>query len=304
MKEQRSTEIKVGLTVVIGILVFLYILGWAKNFSLTSPDRRIEIKFNNIAGLEIGDYVTVNGYREGNVEDIIPKGNSVIVKILLDNSVQLKKDATFSISMLDLMGGKKLEINPGNDSQTLDYSKVQNGTFSADIPAVMTMVGSLQDDIYTVMKQVKVTLSSINNYLTDKSLNAEVKSSISNMNELLSKLNGMVDENRKSVKTIASNSADLTEEAKNFIKENKSTITGTVNDLSVTLKKTDSLITKLNRITDETTKQQNNLGKVLYDQNLYKNLNETMKQANELTKLLLKQLKDEGLKVDAHIKLF
>ena len=32
MKNERKTEIRVGLTVLVGILVFIWILGWAKNF--------------------------------------------------------------------------------------------------------------------------------------------------------------------------------------------------------------------------------------------------------------------------------
>ena len=112
MKDQRKTEIRVGITIVVGLLIFIWILGWAKNFSLNPSENYLNIKFNNASGLEIGDDVTVNGVRKGNVEDIKVEGQSVIVKISLDNDVNLKEDAKFGISMLDLMGGKKVEISP------------------------------------------------------------------------------------------------------------------------------------------------------------------------------------------------
>ena len=36
MRNPRAPEIKVGITVLLGILVFIWVLGWAKNFTLSS----------------------------------------------------------------------------------------------------------------------------------------------------------------------------------------------------------------------------------------------------------------------------
>ena len=69
--------------------------------------------------------------------------------------MQLKEDASFAISMLDLMGGKKVEVFPGSSQTAYDNSKVSEGTFYADIPSVMSLFGSVQDDLVTVLKDVK-----------------------------------------------------------------------------------------------------------------------------------------------------
>ncbi len=71
--------------------------------------------------------------------------------------------------------------------------------------------------------------------------------------------------------------------------------------MSDVLTKTDSLLGKANLLADETKDRKNNLGKLLYDQNTYNNLNETLNQVNELTKIILKQIKDDGIKIDASI---
>jgi hypothetical protein len=47
--------------------------------------------------------------------------------------------------------------------------------------------------------------------------------------------------------------------------------------------------------------QQNNIGKLLYDENIIKDLKLTLKQVNELTSILIEQLKNEGVNVDANI---
>ncbi|MDR3628610.1 MAG: MlaD family protein [Ignavibacteriaceae bacterium] len=304
MKDQRRTEIKVGVTIILGLLLFFWILGWAKNFILASKEKYVQIRFENVAGLEIGDFVTVNGVRKGNVRDIEVQRNSVLVTASLNNDTDLRQDAVFGVAMLDMMGGKKIDIKPGSSAVPLNYSKIQNGQFYSDIPEVMSFVGSMQDDLISTLKQVKVSLNSLNNYLTDENLNSNIKSSISNVSQLTEKLNILIDENRKSINKITTNSVDITNDAKDFYQKNQNSISTSINEAESVLKKTDSLVTSLNSFTSEIKAKNNTVGKILYDEKLYNNLNESIKQVNELTKILLEQLKDKGFKVDAKVHFF
>ncbi len=304
MKDQRKTDAKVGITVIVAILILLWIIGWAKNFSFTSNQNKLVIEFNNASGLEVGDYVTVNGVREGNVEDIQIKKDKVLVTAFINNKINLRKDATFSIQMVDLMGGKKIEVNPGVAMQPINYNRIQKGNFSSDIPAVMSLVGSMQDDIVSTLKEVKIALTSLNSYLTDKKLNKNIKESIDNLSELTYKLNLMVDENREGIKQLVNSGVALTSETKNFLDKNKGEMTSSIKEANRILVRTDSLMVKLNEFTDEVKNKKNNVGKFIYDKQLYNNLTRTIKQVDELTGLLMKQLKKEGLKVDAKIHLF
>jgi phospholipid/cholesterol/gamma-HCH transport system substrate-binding protein len=301
MKDQRKTEIRVGITVVIGLIIFIWILSWAKNFSFSSNQKTLLVKFKNVSGLEAGDNVSVNGVRKGNVDDFKLQGDNVIVKLSLDNDVDLKKDATFAVTMLDLMGGKKININPGISSQPLDYSKIQTGIYYADIPQVMSMLGSVEGDIPAIIKDMKITLSSLNSYLSDNNLNSDVKIIISNLTKASQKLNTVLDENRENVKKLTENTAQLTENVNDFLNENKSSLKSSVGELKTVLIQTDSLLYKANKLSDEITNQQNNIGKIVYDKELYKNLSQSLTQLNEMTKILIEQLKGKGINVDAHI---
>ncbi len=304
MKDQSKTEIKVGIMVVAGALLFLWVLGWAKNFSFNANDKYLDIKFPTVAGLELGDPVTVNGVRKGSVDDFKIESEDVIVKVKLDKDVDLRKNAEFSVSMLDLMGGKKVNISPGDAPETLDYDNIQQGRFNADIPGVMSMLGKMQEDLNGTIKDVKVTLTSLNNYLTDKQLNENIKSSISNLKDLTHKLNTLIDRNQADLRKITSNTVELTNDAKELIQNNKESIQGSISGLNSVVQKSDSLLYKLNSLVDETTARKNNLGKLLYDENLYNDLAGTLKDVKELTKLLTEQLKGDGINVDANIDLF
>ena len=301
MKDQRKTEIRVGITVIVGLIIFIWILGWAKNFSLSSNQKTLLVKFNSVSGLEVGDNVSVNGVRKGFVENFKLEGDKVIVSLSLDNDVKLQKDATFSISMLDLMGGKKVNINPGISSQPIDYNEVQTGIFYADIPEVMSMLGTVEGDIPAIIKDIKITLSSLNNYLTDNDLNTDIKSSISNLSKASKKLNILLDENRKGINQLTQNTVKLTQNVNDFLDENKSSLKSSVEELHTVLTQTDSLLVSVNTFSREIKNKKNNIGKILYDDKLYDNLSQSLTQLNELTKILIEQLKGKGVNVDANI---
>ncbi len=301
MRNERKTEIRVGLTVLVGILVFIWILGWAKNFSIRSNEHVIKVRFANVSGLEIGDQVTVNGMRKGYVKEMIVEPNNVLVELSIENDVQLKEDASFAISMLDLMGGKKVEVFPGTSSRVYDNNKISEGKFYADIPSVMSLFGSVQDDLVTVLRDVKISLHSMNNYLTDDKLNADVKKSLSNLSLLTEKLIAIISENRNDVRSLTQNAVELTETSNKILLTNKDNIDQLFVDLKSVFQKSDTLLTSLNSLTTETVNQQNNVGKLLYDENLIKDLKQTLMQVNELTSILIDQLKNDGVNVDANV---
>lgn len=301
MKNERKTEIRVGLTVLVGILVFIWILGWAKNFSIKSNEHVVKVRFTNVSGLEIGDQVTVNGLRKGYVKEMIDEPNNVLVELAIENDVQLKEDASFAISMLDLMGGKKVEVFPGSSTTSYDNSKISEGKFYADVPSVMSLFGSVQDDLVTVLKDVKVSLHSLNKYLTDDKLSADVKKSMTNLSLLTEKLNVMLSENRNDLRSLTQNAVELTETSNKLLSSNKENIDQLFVDLKIVVQKSDTLLSDLNNLTKETMNQQNNVGKLLYDENVINDLKQTLKQVNELTSILIDQLKNDGVNVDANI---
>jgi len=304
MKDQRRTDIKVGITVIVALLLFIWILGWAKNFSLNANRTKVNIKFQNVAGLEVGDNVTVNGVRKGFVDDIVMKNQFVLVQVSLEPDVDLRDNAVFLVMMLDLMGGKKVEILPGNSSQKLALNQVQEGSFSADIPSVMVMIGKLENELPMMFKQVNKSLASLNEYIGDKNMQSNVKTAVSNLVLISEQLKNVITENRAQIKTITSNGADLTVQAKDFFSKNKETLQKTITDASALIKRTDTFVANLDTLVVETKAQKNNAGKFLYDEKLFTDLKETLQNVKELVKILNEQLKNEGVNVKADLDIF
>ena len=301
MKNQRATEVKVGITVLLGLIVFIWILGWTKNFTFSSSDHLVLVKFNNVSGLEIGNNVTVNGVKKGHVSDYYIKESFVIVVLSVDSEVELKKDAAFFLESTDLMGGRKIEIFPGSLDEALDFKGVHQGTYITDIAGLIALFGDLQDKISIIANETATTLQTINSFLEDKSFIQELRNSLTNLNRVTVKLDQVLSENQQNIKEISENTKDITSETKMFLRANANNIENTLKNLNSTVLKSDSLITAINYLTKETMAGGNNLGKILYNDSLYINIVESIQSLKQLTKILNYQLQSDGIKVDASI---
>lgn len=301
MRDTRKSEIKVGATVITAIVVVLLVIGWTKNLYFGDDRQFINIKFDSVAGLEKGDHVTVNGVKKGNVESITLNGNDVVVKVVVEKDTELKEDAVFSVMMLDLMGGKKIEITPGKSVNKMDYSKMQTGSFSGDISTAMAMLSSVQGDLVAVIKDVRVSLENLNKLLTDEELKNDVKSSMKNLNNLTSNLSTVLNENKNNLKKLLSEGALLAENGNKFFNENSQTIKDFLLKSKETVTNANDLVLKVESFMDETKNKQNNFGELLYDKDIITDLKTTIKDVKELLKVFVEQLKGKGLKVDAYI---
>ncbi len=301
MRNERKAEIKVGITTILSLIVFIWIMGWSKNFIRTSSDVEINIMFDNVSGLEFDDEVTIRGLRKGFVKDIILDRNIIVVKISVEQSVDLRKDAEFWLATVDLMGDKKIEIMPGIAEEKLNLDVLQSGKFLPDFSTMMATIGSVKDDLITMIDDVKISLTAVNSYLTDEEMKTDVKESLKNLNGLTYKLDVMLSENRENISTIVENTAVISENAKIFINENKEDINVSVSKLKSLLIKSDSLVNQINYLTAQTIEGDNNLGKILYDDSLVVKITETFNLLNQISKMILYQLQQDGVKVDANI---
>jgi phospholipid/cholesterol/gamma-HCH transport system substrate-binding protein len=221
--------------------------------------------------------------------------------LTISNDIKLKEDAEFSLESTDLMGGRKIEVNPGNSIDNLNLSEIQEGIYITDIAGVISLFSDIQDKISIIANESVKTLQGINSLLEDQKFVEGLRTSIANLNNVTAKLDKVLTENQQNIKEITENTKEITSETKGFIKENKEDIEQTIANLNAVMIKSDSLITSINYLTRETISGGNNLGKILYNDSLYNNLIKSMESLSELTKILKLQLETDGIKVDAYI---
>lgn len=301
MKNERKSELKVGITTILSLVVFIIIMGWAKNFLLSSNDIDIKVIFDNVSGLEIDDDVTVRGLRKGFVKDIFLDQNIIHVTLSIDRSVDLRKDAVFQLATIDLMGDKKIEILPGYSNEKLDLTVLHTGEFIPDLSIMMSTIGEMKDDIQSIVKEVKTSLSSVNNFLTDEKINSDLRSSLRNISDLTSRLDLILSENQENISTITENTAEISSKTNTLLSDNESNISSAIARLSSILSKSDTLVSKLDYFVQETLDKNNNLGQFIYDDSLMLDLKDSVRRLHLLLDIMINQLQSDGIKVDAYI---
>lgn len=216
--QEERTDFKVGLTVLAGIAILLAGLAWAKGWHIGGREIHYRAAFTNIGGLETGDPITVNGVKRGKVKSIDSRTNDILVTMEFPDSLHLHSDASASIAMLELMSGKKVELEPGTSSVPLPHDAIIPGHFAGDIGYLVEMVSGLSTSIQSITLRADTLFSTMSDLIRGDTLKT--------------KLNGTLEEANRSMKNIDVAALD----ASHFFRDNGAAITETINGADSALK--------------------------------------------------------------------
>ncbi len=301
MKDQRKSEIKVGVTVFVSIIALLWVIGWVKDFSIYDDRQEYKVIFDTVAGLSEGDAVAIRGVKKGIIQSIELTGEGALTTLFIDSDIELYSDATFSVMMLDLMGGKKIEVNPGASGAPINKDIVHKGRFLGDISMAMASLSSVQDDLVDVIKQIKTALNQLNDNYLDEEFNNELTSVLSGFKTLTTNMNRMIVKNDEAIGELISSGNKLAEKSIKIMDDNEKVVNSTLNNLNDLIIHSDSLVVKMDNFSREIKSRDNNIGKMIYDDKLYDDLVVIIGQLKELTEILIQQLKNDGVNVNAHV---
>jgi phospholipid/cholesterol/gamma-HCH transport system substrate-binding protein len=197
VRNHQRNEIKVGITVLAGLIVVLVGFSLLKEWTLTSKTYTLKMRFETSAGLQSGDQVTVNGVKAGKVEAVAMDGHEVLVDANIDAGFRLASDARPVIQMLELMGGKKIEIKQGVSATEFNTAEVMYGTVDPDIAGALSMVGELRGTVNSLTSKADTLLDNLNGITGDKALLASVRETMTNLAALSRDMKTLVEDNRR-----------------------------------------------------------------------------------------------------------
>lgn len=120
--KQTKLEFLVGSFVLLGLAAIVYLTVKLGSGSLMGGDTyRLEARFDNASGLNVGGSVHVAGVPVGRVEGIRvdPKDYSAIVTLSVLSGLNLPTDSMASIKTTGLIGDKYISLSPGADETSL-----------------------------------------------------------------------------------------------------------------------------------------------------------------------------------------
>jgi phospholipid/cholesterol/gamma-HCH transport system substrate-binding protein len=282
-----SHEVKIGITAIITILVFIWLYNFLKGKDLFSSTSHYYVVYDRVGGLAESSPVEVNGYKVGVVQSVRfldPESGRLLVTLTVDKGFKLPRNTVAEITTATLIAGMKIQFVYGNGPGTYSngdtipgrlaesvITRVENELIPlrSKITDLITVIDSVVSSINEIMDpqfraDIRSGISSLSN--TAKSIDeAELKSTLENINkftQMLAENSGRLTSTFSSLETVADTLA-------------AADIYGSVNNLKVSLEKAGVLLEKLNN-------GQGTAGQLMTNDTLYQNLSNSLGSLNLL----------------------
>jgi phospholipid/cholesterol/gamma-HCH transport system substrate-binding protein len=282
-----SHEVKIGVTAIITILVFIWLYNFLKGKDLFSSTSHYYVVYDRVGGLAESSPVEVNGYKVGVVQSVRfldPESGRLLVTLTVDKGFILPKNTVAEITTASLIAGMKIQFVYGNGPGTYSngdtipgrlaeslITKVENelGPLRSKVTDLISVIDSVVSSINEVMdpqfrKDLRSGISSLSN--TAKSIDeAELKSTLENINkftQMLAENSGKLTSTFSSLETVADTLA-------------AADIYSSVNNLKMSLEKAGVLLENLNS-------GQGTAGQLITNDTLYQNLSNSLGSLNLL----------------------
>ena len=267
----RGTEIRVGVTVVLGLAILIAGIVGLSNYSKTRLMRIWHVRFPQTGGMGAGDEVQVNGIRKGAVRSMTLFGDGVIIDLGLSNEIQLTRACRVAIKNHGLMGEKVIAVELRQWGEAYSTHDTIPGDYEAGIPEVMAGLGVAVSGI----KSLAVELDSLSSSLSAGGIVATLQ----NLRSTSDQLRLAVEENRAQLHTTIENFAATSRSTRAITSEREAQIKRTLDHFASAAEnmdrlsaRLDSLRGSLQSVAGKLDRGQGSLGRMVNDDKLYTDL--------------------------------
>ena len=285
LRVKLSYEIKTGILVLTGIILFIIGFSYLKSNDVFITDRIFYAVYDDVEGVSKGTPVTISGFNVGSVQDIEFYKNSskLLLKFRVENEFNFSSESIAQIYETGLIGGKAVAVIPkyGNELAR------SGDTLQSDIaPGLTELVNDrlspLQDKIESMVVSADSVLISLNAVLnTDAKL--EIQSTIENFSSTVADLktsagtlDEILDNNKNQINNIISNVNQTSNELAG--------LSGSFSDLSIVISNLSESSENIDKIISEISEGEGSLNKLVFDDALINSLDAASKNINLLIK--------------------
>ena len=163
----RASEVRTGLFVIIGVVIFVALSLWVAGVNPWGPETtEHQVLMADAGGVRAGDSVRVAGVRVGRVLSVSLQSDvtwPVAFQIELDEGAPVSREGLALFGSDGLLGSRFLALPPIQDGQTpvQDGDVLRGGAPSASIEDMMARAGGAVDKAVVLLDEVTVLVRSI-----------------------------------------------------------------------------------------------------------------------------------------------
>ncbi len=281
-----SREIKTGIIVLGGILLFILGFSYLKSTPLFDNSKTFYAVYQHVGGLQSGTQVTINGFSVGKVNDIKFNDTSgnLLVTFTVDNGFTFSKNSSAELYDTGIIGGKGIQIKPVFDDAEMARSgdTLPSSTRPGLTELVQQRLTPLQMKVEGAVTNADSLLMNVNDIL-DLKTRKDLRESIAGLNELVKSFQGSANSLNQ---ILTDNKDDLDKSITNLgvITDNFSKLSDTLANagLGETIKGLQSTMGKINDMMGKIEGGEGSLGKLVNDKELYNNLADASRELDLL----------------------
>lgn len=241
--DKLSAEAKVGLLVIVGSMVLLYMTFAVGKYQFgEKAGYTLEAAFDSVAGLDTKSEVRLAGVKIGLVEKVELEDSRAMVTMRIQPEVKIQRGSKAAIKTKGLLGDQYVEFVPiknggpgqvsaDGSSAYQDGERVQATISPSDVDKLINQLSSVSDDIRQVtaslsqvfgtergarsmediLGDLRQTMANIKEFSI--TLQSDGSEMVMRLNELVAGLNGVVGENRENLKVTMENIKEASKSA-------------------------------------------------------------------------------------------
>ncbi len=267
----RKNEFLIGTVMITMILLLIFGVFWLGNSDFFVKGLPINAKLENANGISKGDIIYYRGLKVGTVRDAKIKKDAVILELKIDGYDEIPSDSKFVIKNLSIIGGKIIEIIPGNSSAYLQKGDTVKAFADNELSGIVDEFKELKPQISKILKNADI--------LTGKETYKELLLTIRDLHSTIKDTKTLI--NGKLAETV-SNLNKLTMDNSQNISNLLNSLSKNSNELSTFLNHSSSVAVNLDSILEKINNGNGTAAALMNNDSLYRNLNNTIKSIDSL----------------------
>jgi phospholipid/cholesterol/gamma-HCH transport system substrate-binding protein len=273
-----SYESRIGLVVFAATVIFVGGVMYLRGVDIRSKQYSLTVLYRNVTGLKTGDIVTVAGLAIGHVESMSLEGRKIAVSLSIKEKTKIPRDSKAILKSETIMGGKFIEIAPGEEKGVLKDGDSLAGMYEADLSELTATLAPISSNVLGILENVNSTF--------DEPTRLRIKSIVSDLARSAARLDTTVQSGGATAKRAFADLADFSRELSQFARtidtialaqrDNVDTSMTALRSVAQNLQRVSAKLEysteSLNVVLSKMRNGEGTFGRLIYDDRLYRDL--------------------------------